>query len=270
VSSSYPPPYASQPPNPGYPTYGAVNRTTISKAGKIAGWIGVAVMVLSVVGGVAAVIKAGQRVGNAVHDLTSGPAYATPMDETVSLKGGGYVIYTESLGLSGAGASPSFSSGLSDLSVSDVTVTDSSGGRLAVTNRGQLQTVSRGSATFYGGIGFRTPGPGRYRIEISRSTGGHVLVVQDFGVTARRAVGWVIVALCCIPLFFVGLAVTIVGFTRRTQAQPARGAGPVQGIGVQGAWQQPPGQAAPGPPPGWYPDPQTGRSRYWDGSRWIS
>jgi hypothetical protein len=237
----------------------AAPRPAGSRPGRGLRWSGILLLLAALVVGLTAVTAIVRGASGSAFDLFGNPSYPTPVDERLTLRRGVYVIFQQT-GTSGSPqpTGPQFPvpAGPGRLGREQVTVTAPDGTQLPILARAGGQTITRNASTFAGGLGFDTPAAGSYRIRIGGS-GERVVIARDVLSTARSLAGPFIAAVASAPVFLLGLVLLIVGLTRPRLGRAAQRRAVVF-------------PAAAGlPPPGWYPDPQTGRMRWWDGGRWT-
>ena len=265
----------------------------VKRKGKAAIITGIVLIVLALVAGIAGVAVIASGVGNIASESTE--PFAAPNTITVSLESGKtYVVYELET-----------TAGKGSMQLSDITVTDPSGGAVSVTGMGSFgESFNQGSETFLAVGQFVTTTSGTHTIDVA--TEGTTFMV---GPSLGSFIGLGLAGLAIVFAVLLGIAgviVLIIGLVRRASSKPAAvgygypaggvaaqpyvapGQTPQPQIFEQPASEQAPAQpfvtpapvepvapAAPAPaaalpPAGWYPDPgRPGGQRYWDGQQWT-
>ena len=197
---------------------------------------GVVLLVASVAGFVAAVWIFGSTVGRGVQDDLTAPRYPVPMQQSIRLDQGEYVVYADS-NTTGIGSG-----------IDSVTVTAPGGGDVP-THSSSTQTFTRGGDTYRSVVTFTTPSAGSYAIAVEGDAGRQVIVGRSFTQYLGGIGAGALVGLLAALLFLVGVVLIIVGAVKRSNAKravaPAAG---YPGYATPPGYGQPPGY---GPPPGY-------------------
>lgn len=200
-------------------------RPTLKIVGIVLVVLGLALAAFSVT---MAVVKAGPDLARGL----TGDEYPTPVDVSVDLNAGTYVVLER-------GFTPT-------IQPSQVTVTGPDGDQLATGRPSGTQTIDRNGSHFTGAVSFRTPESGTYRVRVESGAPTSVLISRDFGSLALALLVWLVGAGLGLFLFAGGVAALIVAAVRGKR------------------------RAVPTVAAGWYPDPQyPGRQRWWNGHRWV-
>lgn len=223
-------------------------------------------MVVGVLLGVAGGALFVRSAGASVIETFTTPIRVTPVDLTLELDEGTYVIY-EATGQSRSSGAISTTQGQGvTISPDDVTVVNAAGEQIAVEVQGFDETIDRGSVTFTGAVRFTVDDAGPHRIQVDGS-GQQVLVAPSIIGSFGQAVAWLGLIGVGVLVGIVGLVLLIVGLVKGTKsgapkvAAPAAPAAPVAPT---------PAVYAPTIQQGWYDDPQgVARLRWWDGQQWT-
>ena len=247
--------------------------STQPKARRPLVWWGLGLLIvgvlLGVVGGTMFVGSAGADV---IRAFTA-PIRDTPLDATIDLDEGTYVIY-EQTGM-GRGNSPFPGGGGRGVTISPdaVTVLSPSGESLPVESTSFDETIDRNSSTFTGAVRFTVEDSGVHRVSVE-GFGQQVIVAPSIVSSFGNALAWLAVVALGALLAVIGLVLLIVGLVRgrRPAVTPSPASTP-------GSLAPPPAPAPPvavqptapqATPQGWYADPRgEARLRWWDGQQWT-
>ncbi len=187
----------------------------------------------------------GVRIGPALLQALTGPSHATPLDRTMTLTRGEWVVF-ELTGsqTSGGPVTVTNVSGVT-LTPGDVVVTDPTGRPVATSVPSTNQTINRNGTIYSGAVAFDVTHPGKYRIRIAQA-GDEVLIGRDIGSLLGSVLGFIVTGGSAGLGIVAGVVVLVVSARRRrrrlAQVLPA---------------------------PGWYADPRTpGAYAWWNGQRW--
>ena len=188
----------------------------------------------------------GVKVGPGFVRGITGPVYAVPMDRTISLSAGRYLVSERTGTRTGGGPiTVTHDQGVS-LDPDQIRVTAPDGTGVATGYPAGDQTIERNGVVFTGAVEFRAPTSGDYEISVETSSPTTVMISRDLGSLIVSALVWVLAGATGFVLFAAGVVVLIVHTTRRNRTPPAA------------------------PPPGWYPDPMVpGVTRWWNGQVWV-
>ncbi|MGO9876741.1 MAG: hypothetical protein ACLPVY_23445 [Acidimicrobiia bacterium] len=185
------------------------------------------------------------------------PAYAVPGDLHLHLHHARYTVYQHS------GTRSTFGSVRSDPSAiridpSALSVTASDGTNVPVTFDANSETLTRGSDVYTGSLVFDVPADGEYDLAFTNSNGTTVVVARSLSDAVHGALGWFAIGAFGAAVVAGGVAMLIIGATRRGRAKRAGyggwGAPPPWGWSPPPQWG--PGPPPAGPPPGpWVPPP---------------
>ena len=220
--------------------------------------------VVLVVAGAALFVRSA---GASVIETFTAPIRVTPVDVTLDLDEGTYVIYEATA--RGQGLGPPPGSGVT-ISPSDVTVLDSSGAQVTVGDPRFDETIDRDNLTFTGAARFTVDDSGPHRLQVAGS-GQQILVAPSLIGSFGQAVAWA--GMIGLGLFvgLFGLVLLIIGLIRGSRSGPSQPAVPTATLAQPIAQAAPtPVVAAPTVQPGWYDDPHgVARLRWWDGQQWT-
>ena len=183
-------------------------------------------------------------VGSAVRSAVGGSTYQTPMDQTLQLDAGKYVIY-ERTGTSDGSQFPVTTTGPVDIALDNVQVTGPDGAAVAVNYPRGTDTITRNGIVYTGAVAFRADHSGRYEIRVASDSDSRVLVSKDIVSEVLSALIWVLGVVVGGLLSVIGFVLLIVHWTRKSRANRM-------------------------PPAGWYPDPNAPLvARFWNGYAWA-
>ncbi|HET9657134.1 MAG TPA: DUF2510 domain-containing protein [Kineosporiaceae bacterium] len=245
-------PSGSQPPGA---QPGPQRRRGLLRAGVVLAVLG---LVCAVACGVVFVLRAGSPMVQAL----GASSYPTPMDRTLSLDAGDYLVYERTGRQTGGGGVQFRENHSTTLIRSDVTVHGADGQSLEIRYPGPVtQNLTRDGDIYTGAVRFTVPAKGLYRVVVDSGQRLQVIVAPSLG-SGLSGVGWLLAGMGAGAVtLVVGLILLMVGLlSGRQRAVPvtssAGSVGAGAGVGAQ-------------PAPGWYPDPQVPQQwRYWDGRQW--
>jgi hypothetical protein len=246
--------------------------STPPKARRPLVWWGLGLLIvgvlLGVVGGALFVGSAGADV---IRTFTA-PIRDTPLDVTIDLDEGTYVVYEQTGAGRGNGPFPSNQAGSVTIAPDTVSVLNQSGESLPVETTTFDETIDRNNSTFTGAVRFTVEESGVHRVLVD-GVGQQVIVAPSIASSFGNAIAWLgIVALGAL-LAVIGLVLLIVGLVRgrRPAVTPVSTGAPVSldppaaapSVAVQTT-------VPPAAPQGWYADPKgEARLRWWDGQQWT-
>ncbi len=189
------------------------------------------------------------------------PIRDTPLDATIDLDEGTYVVYEQTS--LGRGNSPFPGNGGRGVTISpdSVSVLSPSGESLPVESTTFDETIDRSNSTFTGAVRFTVEDSGIHRVVVDGS-GQQVIVAPSIVSSFGSALAWL-----------AGLVLLIIGLVRGRR--PAVAAAPASAPVSLAPPPAAPSVAvqAPAPaatPQGWYSDPKgEARLRWWDGQQWT-
>ncbi|MGH9125917.1 MAG: DUF2510 domain-containing protein [Acidimicrobiales bacterium] len=182
----------------------------------------------------------------------SAKAMATPGVSERQLGSGRWFIYQRTGTTTGGGGFTITHNNPPTLQPSDVVVGSADGSRLAVSYVTVNETLTQNGRIYTAVVQFDVPSAGLYRVQVA-TPNSSVIVNRSLGYTFGGLVGFIAVTLVGGLVLLAGIILLIVGVVRRSGAEAVRGG--------QRAWNP--------TPAGFYPDQQSGRMRWWDGSRWT-
>ena len=217
---------------------------------------------LLIVGALLGVVGGAMFVGSAGADVIrafTAPVRDTPLDATIDLDEGTYVIYEQTSMGRGNGLFPGGGGRGVTISPDAVTVLSPSGESLPVETTSLDETIDRNDSTFSGAVRFTVDDPGVHRVSVE-GLGQQVIVAPSIASSFGNALAWLAGVALGALLAVIGLVLLIVGLVRGRR--PAVAPAPA---GTPGSLAPPPA-AAPGvavqptapqaTPPGWYADPR--------------
>ena len=193
----------------------------------------------------------GVRIGPSVTQMLSAQAYALPMDATMSLHPGTWVVFEQTGSQSQTGPVTVTSNRAPRVTADRVTVTDAGGTPVPTARITSSQTIDQGGLVYTGAVTFVAPADGQYRVAVS-GAGGQVIVAEDLGdLFGASAIWFVLIAVGFLGLL-AGVVAILVGRRRFPQnVRPSPRRGPVTASA------------------GWYSDPsRPGQFLWWDGTHW--
>lgn len=215
--------------------------------------VGLGVILASVAVLLFAVAMLAVRSGPAFAQMMLADAYALPMDDTMTLDAGTWVVFERTGHQEQSGPVTFTTNHATGLTPDQVSVTDAAGEPVPTSRVTSTQTVNRNGTLYTGAVTFEAANEGRYHVTVSGAR-GEVLVARDLMSLFASSVVWFLL----IALALAGCAVGVVLVVRRRR-QRAPGHRP-QGNGRS---------ASPTAPPGWYPNPRRPEELlWWDGSQW--
>ncbi len=200
------------------------------------------------------------------------PIRDTPLDATIDLDEGTYVVYEQTT--MGRGNSPFPGNGGRGVTISPdaVSVLSPSGESLPVESTTFDETIDRSNSTFTGAVRFTVEDSGIHRVVVDGS-GQQVIVAPSIVSSFGSALAWLAVVALGALLAVIGLVLLIIGLVRGRR--PAGAAAPASAPVSLAPPPAAPSVAvqAPAPaatPQGWYSDPKgEARLRWWDGQQWT-
>ncbi len=206
--------------------------------------IGLALIIVGALAFVACAVTIAVRIGPALGKGLTGRAYATPMDQVVTLTRGKWVVFQRNGTQSGGGGFTYSQENAITIAPSDVEVTDAGGRPVRTSELTANETITRNGAIYSGAVSFEVSSGGRYRIEIAQP-GDQMLLSRDLGSLFVSVLGFILGAVGSMFVIGAGAIVLIVRASRRHRHRQT------------------------GPPPGLYPHPTTpGQMLYWNGAQW--
>ena len=237
-------------------------------------WWGLGLLIvgvlLGVVGGAMFIGAAGADV---IRTFTA-PIRNTPLDTTIDLDEGTYVIYEQTSMGRGNGLFPG-GRGVT-ISPDAVSVLSSSGESLPVESTTLDETIDRNGSTFTGAVRFTVEDSGVHRVQVDGSVAGvgpQVIVAPSIASSFGNALAWLGAIALGALLAVIGLVLLIVGLVRGRR--PALTPPPASAPGSLAPPPSAPSVAVQTPtlaasPQGWYADPKgEARLRWWDGQQWT-
>jgi hypothetical protein len=206
--------------------------------------VGLGVLLTSVVVLVSAAVMLGIRVVPAFTQATLQDGYRLPMDATLTLDSGTWVVFERTGRYEQRGPITVTTNKRTRLTPQRVSVTDAAGEPVPTSQATSTQTIDRDGSVYTGAVAFEVARDGQYHLTVSGNR-GHVLVARDiFGVFASSLV-WLLLIVVALVGCITGVALIVTG-RRRERPSGDRPA-----------------------PPGWYPNPdQPQQILWWDGTRW--
>ncbi len=229
-------------------------------------------MVLGLVVGASGGVLFFRAAGGGLIQAFTTPIRVTPVDVTVDLDDGTYVVYEATARSRSAGAVTTTTFRGVTITPEDVSVVGASGEQLPTETTRFDETIDRGNVTYAGAVRFDVDQPGPYRVQIAGS-GQQVIIAPSLVGSVGSAVAWLSLIGVGVLLVVIGLVLLIVGLVRGSRPKSVQAKTPPQAAPVQ---RPTPAVVAPAPepvpptPPGWYPDPHgVARLRWWDGQQWT-
>jgi Protein of unknown function (DUF2510) len=175
----------------------------------------------------------------------TGPVYAVPMDRTISLSAGKYLVFERTgTRTSGGPITVTDDQGVS-IGPDQIRVTAPDGTGVATGFPSGAQTIERNGVVFTGAVEFRARVSGDYEISVQTSSPTTVMISRDLGSLIISVLAWIATGAAGFFLLAAGTVMLIVYATRRNRTPP-------------------------GAPPGWYADPMDpGATRWWNGQVWV-
>ncbi len=173
------------------------------------------------------------------------PAYAVPGDLHVHLHHARYTVYQHSGTRSTFGPFTSDRLAIGRIDPSALSVTASDGTNVPVSDDANVETLTCGSAVYTGTLVFNVPADGEYDLAFTNSNATTVVVARSLSDALHDALGWFAAGALGAAVVVGGVAMLIVGATRRGRAKRA-GYG---GWGAPPPWGWPGPRWGPGPPP---------------------
>ena len=206
--------------------------------------LGLGVVLTSVAVLVLAAVMLGIRTVPAFTQATLQDGYRLPMDATMTLDAGTWVVFERTGRLEQRGPITVTTNRRTRLTPERVSVTDPAGEPVPTSRLTSTQTIDRNGVVYTGAVAFDAARDGQYRLTVS-GTRGHVLVARDiFGMFASSVVWLLLIAVALVGCI-TGVALIVTG-RRRERPSGDRPA-----------------------PPGWYPNPDRPEQfLWWDGTRW--
>jgi hypothetical protein len=225
-------------------------------AGSKAGWrrVGLGVLVASGVVLILSVVMLSVRFAPTFDNALFSGSHALPMDATMSLDAGSWVVFERTGAERGDGPLTVTTNHGVDLNADQVIVVGLDGRPVPTTAVTSIQTINRNGAIYTGAVQFHIATKGQYRVVIT-SFSGPVIISEDIGAVFSSSAR-------LLSLTGIGLLGCLAGIALMFFRRPPKAAALVpMGFGQLAT------QAA---PPGWYRDPRRpGEFLWWDGVRWL-
>lgn len=159
-------------------------------------------------------------IGVALYDQFDHPAdVSVPGTTSVELKAGDYLLWQESgpeSGSSGLNFGGTYGSAITP---AEVSVTSPGGRRLPLSVPSGVQTLSNGSLTYTGVVGFQASTPGYYTIRVEGHEATKVIVDLSWSGLFASIAGWIGGAVIACVLGAGGMALLIVMLVRASDAR---------------------------------------------------
>ena len=218
-------------------------------------------VLLGIVGGVLVVRTAG---ANVIETFTT-PVRSTPVDVTLDLDEGTYVVYEATSRGRGDGFNSTSSQDVT-ITPEDVLVVDAEGDPVVVEALSFDETIDRDNLSFTGAVRFTVDQAGPHQVQVE-GAGQQVIVAPGIFGSFGRVVAWLGLIGLGALVGLVGLILLIVGILRGSKSGQPKGAPPIAQVAAPIV---PAPAPAPLPQPGWYDDPRgEARLRWWDGQQWT-
>jgi hypothetical protein len=211
--------------------------------------IALALLVIGVMVAVPAAVTVALR---AVRTLSTS-SISTPGALRRHLAPGTWFVFQRTGTTSGGGGFTVTRNDAPTLTPSEVTVTAPDGSELEVRFVTVNETITKGSRIYTAVVQFKAASSGSYTVRV-QTPGSEVIIARSLGETFRGILGLVAVGSVGGVLIAAGVILLIVGYVRRNRADHLRLSH----------------RSASPTPAGWYLDPsQSGRLRWWEGTRWT-
>jgi hypothetical protein len=190
-------------------------------------------------------------ISSAVRAAVGGTSYRTPVDQSIQLGAGDYVVYQQTGTASGGRISGNggYCNGcLAPLTLQprDVQVTGPDGAAIATGYPRGADTLTRNGEIYSGAVSFHAAHSGRYEIRVHPAGAETVIISKDIVSEVLSGLIWVLGLVAGGLLLVIGFILLIVHWTRRSRVNRP-------------------------PPPGWYTDAASpGGWRWWTGSAWAA
>lgn len=197
-------------------------------------------------------------VGSAGADVVrafTAPIRDTPLDVTIDLDDGTYVIYEQT-------------AGRVTIEPDAVSVLSPSGDSLPVETTTFDETIDRNGSTFTGAVRFTVQESGVHQVFVD-GVGQQVIVAPSIASSFGNALAWLGVAALGALLAVIGIVLLILGLVRG-RSTPTTVPASASATLAPPAPSAPPVAVPATTPQGWYADPQgVAQFRWWDGRQWT-
>ncbi len=181
-------------------------------------WIVVSIAVLVVA--TALFVVSAVMIGTKLYDQFSHtPNVAVPGTTSIHLEPGDYLLWQESgpaSGSSGAGFGAIYGN---QITPDEVSVTSPGGQRLPLSLPSGTETITTGSFTYTGVIGFHASSSGYYQIVVHGHSSTQVILALSWGGLFSSIAGWIGGAIVACVLGAGGISLLIVMLVRRGDAK---------------------------------------------------
>ena len=147
-------------------------------------------------------------------------SYALPMDTTISLRAGSWMVYEQTGTSQQQGQTTITENRSARLSLEQVMVTDSTGASVATYETTAVQRITRDGEVYTGIAAFDIATSGSVRVQVSGDAGGRVVIAPNIEGVFIAAWMWFVMLVGGLIVVGIGLGLTLSGRARQRDPSP--------------------------------------------------